>query len=969
MVRPSLSAQSLRASIWILLAGLATLLLPAPLRAAEGQEYLDKKAGFRMHVPAGWEKLKNPAATVTFHGPKTAVMVQAEVSAVSPEEYLAATKQQFRDHFTNFRVLSEEEAAIAGLPARKLDILWEQNNVTLRGMFFVVLSRGEYWLVSLMAAENLWPAAGSPEEAEAFGAVASFEFLEPTLSRVKAGVPPHLMADLPKPDAKVRYFVNDAVGMKVLLPPGWQIGQEQEASYGKPPFVSLNKPGTLAYLTLKREVLEASPELYGSMVKNSLSSLEGFRLMSENKVTVGDLSGFRLELEYKQNGVLYRDWLQVVTSGKDHYVVEAGAPKEVFDAYKGTFEQVLNSVRFPGLERASPSGQAAAVASATAPSSSAGPGASAAPGSELERLKRALEINPNDVEAHVNLGNLLDDSGNRTAAIEEYRTALRLDANNATAHRNLGIAYWRDGKLKEAEKEVREAIRLKPDYRQARATLVAVLMDRKDYDGAFGELRDALQLDRKYPVEDIRASLLKVEQEEFDRASVGAVAHCTIGMSLVQKDLDRAVKEFQAAAQADAQFALPHQVLASIYGEQKSDLAAGTAEAQAALRLNPKLPNAHITLGNIAAKQNQLEAAVHHFQAAIQLAPELAKAYFNLADPYFRLRKLNEALSTLVKLLSVDPKFEADSVHQNLFLLYSLRGDYPLAWHHALEVQRSGAQLNPQFLQRLADSFPESKYKELEDKAKKLGQAVRKDSGNAQGHVELGDALCDTGDFEGCQAEYEKALSLSPNLAAAHNGLGRLAYRKGDTSGALGHWQESLRLEPNQAEAHFRLAVMYNQEQETRLQAVQHFEEYLRLVDRSTRLADEVAGAYSSLGSIYSDEKVGREKDALLKLEEGLKFYPEDPSLLNNTAWLYATAKDVQLRNPQKALAYALKAVKSSNERSAAYLDTLAEAYFVNGEYQQAMATEEKAVPLGLDPDWFKKTMERYRNAARNKKP
>lgn len=969
MVRPSLSARSLRVSIWILLAGLAALLLPAPLRAAGGQEYVDKKAGFRMQVPAGWEKLKIQGMSVAFRGPKTAVTVTAEMADISPEEYIAATKRNAPGNLTKFRPLSEEEAVVGGLPARKLANRWEQNNAVFRGWVFVVLSKGEYWILTVVGGDAVWPAEGSPEEAEVLGVIASFEFLEPTLSRLKAGVPPDLMASLPKPGANIRYFVNDAVGMKILLQPGWEIAEEQEGGYGKPASVNLGKPGTLAYVSLRREVLEASQEVYWTMIKNGIASaLEEVRWLPEDKVTVGGLSGLRVVLDAKQKGVWYRSWVQVLTSGKDHYVVEAGAPKEIFDAYKATFEQVLNSTRFPAVERASPSGQAAAVASATAPNA-AGSGASAAPGSELEQLKRAIEINPNDVEAHVNLGNLLDDSGNRPAAIEEYRTALRLDANRAQAHRNLGIAYWRDGKLKEAEKEEREAIRLKPDYKAARATLVEVLLARKNYDGAFVALLEALQLDRNYAVELTRGSLLKVEQADFDRASVDAVAHLTIGMSLWKKDLDRAAKELQAAIQADPQFALAHQVLASLYGEEKNDLAAGTAEAQAALRLNPKLPNAHIILGNLATKQNQYEAAAGEFQAAIQLAPDLAKAYLNLSDAYFHLRKLTPALGTLVKLLAVDPKFEASLVHQRLFLLYSLRGDFPLAWHHAQEAQRSGAQLDPQRLQRLAGKYPESKYKELLEKAERLRQAVRKDSGNAQGHVELGDALCDIGEFDGSEAEYQKALNLNSNLAAAHNGLGRLAYRKGDSGGATGHWQESLRLEPAQAEAHFRLGRMYAQEPETRQEAAPHFEEFLRRVDRGTWPAEEVADAYASLGDIYSGEKVGREKDALQKYEEGLKYYPEDAGLLNETAWLYATAKEEKLRSPQKALAYALKAVKNSNEQNAAYLDTLAEAYFVNGEYQKAMATEEKAVPVGLDPDWFKKTMERYKNASRNKKP
>lgn len=971
MVRSShLSAPSLRVSTWMLIAGLVVLFLPASLQAEEGREYVDKKAGFRLKVPAGWEKQKIQGMTVAFRGPRTVLSVGAEMAGISPEEYLAATKRNAPGSFTNLRPVSEEEAVVGGLPARKLEYRWEANNAVLRGWFLVVLSQGEYWLLTVAGGDAAWPAEGSPEDAEIQGVIASFEFLEPTLSRLKAGVPPYLMASLPKPGAKIRYFVNDAVGMKVLLPPGWEIGQEQQAGYGKPSIVSLNKPGTLAYLTLKREVLEASPELYGSMAKNSLSTLENFRLLSENKVTVGGLSGFRLELEYKQGGVLYMDWLQIVHSGKDHYVVETGAPKELFGAYKESFEQILNSVRFPGVERGSPSGQAAAVASATAPNSSAGAGASAAPGSELERLKRALEINPNDVEAHVNLGNLLDDSGDRQGAIEEYRAALRLDANHPQAHRNLGLTYWRAGKLKEAEKEEREAVRLKPDYLAARGTLVEILIDRKDYDDAFTELRGAIELDRKSAVDGIRSSLLPVEQEEFDRASVNAVARYSIGVSLLRRnDMDGAAKQLQSAAQEDARFALPHQDLAAIYSTQKKNYAASRAEAQAALQLNPKLPKAHYFLGDVAFFQEKYEEAVVEFQAAAQLRPEMAEAHNSLAKAYFRLQKLNQFLAAALASLSADPKLNPGPLHMLLALVYLTRNDFPLAWQHAEEARRNGADLGPEIMNALTAEYPESKWKGLKDKAEKLRQTTRENAADARRHVELGGALSDTGDFEGSGAEYAKAVSFNPNLASAHNGMGQLAYRKGDASGALGHWQESLRLEPTQADAHLRMARMYAAEEATRLQAAEHFEEFLRRVERAAWPADEIARAYGSLGSIYSNEKVGREKDALLKMEEGLKFYPEHANLLNNTAWLYATSKDLTLRNPQKALAYAVKAVQNSDWKMAAYVDTLAEAYYVNGQFQKAVETEKKALALAPNSESMKKAMEKYERAAKTGRP
>src|SRR5271165_6617056 len=86
----------------------------------------------------------------------------------------------------------------------------------------------------------------------------------------------------------------------------------------------------------------------------------------------------------------------------------------------------------------------------------------------------------------------------------------------------------------------------------------------------------------------------------------------------------------------------------------------------------------------------------------------------------------------------------------------------------------------------------------------------------------------------------------------------------------------------------------------------------------------------------------------------------------NNLAWLYATASDPRLRNPSLALRYALKAVELTDAKDAGVLDTLAEAYYVNGDYENAIQTEKKA--LALEPkDSFRTSLQKYEQARQQK--
>lgn len=62
---------------------------------------------------------------------------------------------------------------------------------------------------------------------------------------------------------------------------------------------------------------------------------------------------------------------------------------------------------------------------------------------------------------------------------------------------------------------------------------------------------------------------------------------------------------------------------------------------------------------------------------------------------------------------------------------------------------------------------------------------------------------------------------------------------------------------------------------------------------------------------------------------------PEDFKLLNNLAWLYATAEDPKFRNGKKAIKLAQEAMTLAPNDHHVW-STLSEAYYVSGEYEKA---------------------------------
>ncbi len=86
---------------------------------------------------------------------------------------------------------------------------------------------------------------------------------------------------------------------------------------------------------------------------------------------------------------------------------------------------------------------------------------------------------------------------------------------------------------------------------------------------------------------------------------------------------------------------------------------------------------------------------------------------------------------------------------------------------------------------------------------------------------------------------------------------------------------------------------------------------------------------------------------------------PNNATALNNLAWLYATSEDTALRDKKRALALSQKA--ASLKQAPFILDTLAEAYFINGKREKAVQAIDAAIALEPERlDYYLKQKQRF---------
>ena len=73
-------------------------------------------------------------------------------------------------------------------------------------------------------------------------------------------------------------------------------------------------------------------------------------------------------------------------------------------------------------------------------------------------FERAIDMDPNHRDAHLELGIVYGQRGRLDAAEEHYKQAIRIDADYSEAHNNLGTVYARQAQWDKAVKEYRKAI-------------------------------------------------------------------------------------------------------------------------------------------------------------------------------------------------------------------------------------------------------------------------------------------------------------------------------------------------------------------------------------------------------------------------------------------------------------------------------------------------------------------------------
>jgi len=260
-----------------------------------------------------------------------------------------------------------------------------------------------------------------------------------------------------------------------------------------------------------------------------------------------------------------------------------------------------------------------------------------------------LKAHLSSPEPYAHLGLLEARQEHFKEAIPLYRKALAIGPDVPGLRLNLGLALFKEGDLKGAIQEFDPLLKSRPGNQQLTTLIGLAHYGLAEYTNAIPYLREAA-------AQDAQNLPLRL-----------ALAHSCLWTKQNQCVLD-VYREILAldpdSAEAD--------MVAGEALDNMKDNEGSTKMFRAAVKANPKEPNAHFGLGYLLWTQKQYKEAASEFQVELANDPDRIQARLYLADTDIQLNQIGDAGPLLEKVVKLDPSLGLG--HLDLGIVYTEAG-------------------------------------------------------------------------------------------------------------------------------------------------------------------------------------------------------------------------------------------------------------------------------------------------------
>jgi tetratricopeptide (TPR) repeat protein len=238
--------------------------------------------------------------------------------------------------------------------------------------------------------------------------------------------------------------------------------------------------------------------------------------------------------------------------------------------------------------------------------------------------ERAVQLKPGSVRASQALAQALRASGEVTRAGEVLQRAIQLAPSEAASWYQLGTLAFGSGRLAEALEQLEKAVKLDSDLPGAYTTMAAVEAATGKSDAAQAALREALRIDPYDAAAWDLAGRTRAEKGQFHES----------------------LYNFEKANFYRPNFA-PYLYEYGVALSSAGELDHAQEMADAALKAEPNLAEAHVLRGRLLVLKRQLPEAATEYREAISLRPDFARVRLDLASVLAAQGNLEQAVEQL----------------------------------------------------------------------------------------------------------------------------------------------------------------------------------------------------------------------------------------------------------------------------------------------------------------------------------
>lgn len=206
---------------------------------------------------------------------------------------------------------------------------------------------------------------------------------------------------------------------------------------------------------------------------------------------------------------------------------------------------------------------------------------------------------------------------------------------------------------------------------------------------------------------------------------------------------------------------------------------------EAAITLNPNIPEVLFNLGAIKLNLNDPVGAINLFEEAIKIKPDMAEAYFNRGLAYNQMGNLEGSIASYKRAIEIQPGYY--EALNNLGSVYQRLGNHEAA----VAAYQKSIQIfnNPRAHFNLAGALRNNGL--LKDAIKEYKQAIELSNQEPEFLSDLGDAFWHDGNIKDAEKFLRQAVQIEPLHAKANYQLGVFLYDNNKLEEALSFFKNS----------------------------------------------------------------------------------------------------------------------------------------------------------------------------------